>query len=752
MLATPPTAWCQGVVTECDAATLREAVAVGGRITLACTGTIAVVTPMVITNDTEIDGGGQEVRLDGERRSRIFRVENGARLVLRNLQLIRGRHQGESGGTLANARGIGGAIHVVDGSLLASNCVFADHAAVGGISVAPASGQSNGGEANGGAIGVDSGQVELLDCEFSQNLARGGGEGRMPLAGSLGNGRGGALYLARGSLVALGTAFLGNEARGGRLEAPDIGANGGAFGGAVFVEAGDLRLTNSRFMTNLVDGWSAPRNSASGLVGGGAIYLNSGAGVAEIAGSEFTGNQCLGGQGWSLGSEGLGGAIAHRGASLEIDLSVFRGNHAVGGISYSSRHAARGGAVWSSGRTTIRRSTFEENVAEGRAGLGGSLGGYGPSDGADGLGGALYLGSSALVEASAFISNQALGGPGAGMAGWIASNGGNGYGGAVLLTADSTFVNCTLASNIVAGGPAADIQQTSSGRGFGGAFRVAAGRLSATHLTLVDNRVLLELQGVPLTGDAESFSIEAIASLALSNSIVLGTGALPDVAGSSFEGSGNLMPGTSTLRATLGALGYHGGPTPTIPLLMGSPAADGLPDASDVSTDQRGVPRPQWKRSDVGAFETTRYAILGRVHGMKDPTLAKLSAGSAWQKPANDGRYRFVGFPPGPSTLVIQAEGYRFRPPRLDLPNLTRDIEQDFQGVPMHSLAIVSTADDGFEILYAGEPAQSVTLQQSEDLKVWRDVSTLNTDDDGLLAIPGQRVEATAGSFFRVRP
>ncbi|MBL9135028.1 MAG: hypothetical protein JNK85_04130 [Verrucomicrobiales bacterium] len=752
LLGAIPGAWGEGDVTGCDANSLREAVARGGRVTLACDGAIAVVTPMVVTHDTEIDGGDHPVRLDGENQSRIFLVENGARLVLRNLQLTRGQHRGEDGSTLANARGVGGAIHVASGSLVASNCLFSQHTAVGGISLSPESGQSNGGEANGGAIGVDSGQVELLDCEFSENIARGGGEGRMPMAGRLGTGRGGAIYLARGSLVAHRVAFLGNESRGGRLVAPDIGANGAAFGGALFIETGDLRITNSRFTTNRVDGWGAPRNSDSGLVGGGAIYLNSGAGMAEIVGTEFAGNLCLGGQGWSLGSEGLGGAIAHRGVGLEIDLSVFRGNRAVGGISYYSRHAARGGAIWGSGRTTIRRSTFEGNMAEGRAGLGGSLGGYGPSDGSDGLGGALYLGSPAWVEGSSFLSNQALGGPGAGVAGLIASNGGNGYGGAVLTTADTTFINCTLVSNIVAGGPAAaDFQQVTSGHGFGGAFRLAAGRLSATHLTLVDNRVMLELQGVPLTGDAEGFSVDTIASLALINSIVLGTGERPDVVGSSFEGSENLMTMNRNLRGTLGTLGYHGGPTPTIPVLMGSPAADRLPDASDVSTDQRGVPRPQWKRSDIGAFETTRYAILGRVLGMKDPTMAKVEAGLAWQMASAEGRFRFEGIPTETRSLTVHADGYRFHPARVDVPDLVRDFEQDFQAVALNSVVLLPTADTGLQVLFAGDPGQSITLQQSDDLKAWRDVSILSTDADGLLVVDPLPGSAAGVSYYRIR-
>ena len=63
----------------------------------------------------------------------------------------------------------------------------------------------------------------------------------------------------------------------------------------------------------------------------------------------------------------------------------------------------------------------------------------------------------------------------------------------------------------------------------------------------------------------------------------------------------------------LGTLGYYGGPTPTIPLLTGSPAIDagnpsGCTDGSGhlLKTDQRGMPRPDPEDSggcDMGAYE-----------------------------------------------------------------------------------------------------------------------------------------------------
>jgi hypothetical protein len=64
----------------------------------------------------------------------------------------------------------------------------------------------------------------------------------------------------------------------------------------------------------------------------------------------------------------------------------------------------------------------------------------------------------------------------------------------------------------------------------------------------------------------------------------------------------------------LGTLGYYGGPTPTVPLLTGSPAIDagdpsGCTDGSGhlLKIDQRGMPRPDPEDSggcDLGAYES----------------------------------------------------------------------------------------------------------------------------------------------------
>lgn len=85
-------------------------------------------------------------------------------------------------------------------------------------------------------------------------------------------------------------------------------------------------------------------------------------------------------------------------------------------------------------------------------------------------------------------------------------------------------------------------------------------------------------------------------------------GALP----SNLEAHENDLAGTvdEPLPPRLGTFGDHGGPTPTVLLLENSPARDAVPadrfttvDGTPLTTDQRGVARPQDGACDIGAAE-----------------------------------------------------------------------------------------------------------------------------------------------------
>ena len=79
---------------------------------------------------------------------------------------------------------------------------------------------------------------------------------------------------------------------------------------------------------------------------------------------------------------------------------------------------------------------------------------------------------------------------------------------------------------------------------------------------------------------------------------------ITDDASCAFGGTGSVNS-SSTLDASLGALGNNGGPTETIKLLSGSPAIGLVNSATLCATpDQRGTPRPT-PVCDAGAYETS---------------------------------------------------------------------------------------------------------------------------------------------------
>jgi hypothetical protein len=73
----------------------------------------------------------------------------------------------------------------------------------------------------------------------------------------------------------------------------------------------------------------------------------------------------------------------------------------------------------------------------------------------------------------------------------------------------------------------------------------------------------------------------------------------------------------------------NGGPTPTIALLPTSPAVDAINPSSDcsVTTDQRGVTRPQGAFCDIGAFELTPDFYLSAIADITASVGASGSAG-----------------------------------------------------------------------------------------------------------------------------
>ena len=102
------------------------------------------------------------------------------------------------------------------------------------------------------------------------------------------------------------------------------------------------------------------------------------------------------------------------------------------------------------------------------------------------------------------------------------------------------------------------------------------------------------------------------ATVSVFNSIIADSGNGGDVWGSVTDGGYNICSdGTANFSAPsslnqadplLAALSDNGGPTPTMALLVGSPARDAIV-SNFPPTDQRGVARPQGPAADIGAYE-----------------------------------------------------------------------------------------------------------------------------------------------------
>jgi CSLREA domain-containing protein len=205
-----------------------------------------------------------------------------------------------------------------------------------------------------------------------------------------------------------------------------------------------------------------------------------------------------------------------------------------------------------------------------------------------------------------------------------------GNGGGVFNSGTATLTNCTISENSVSAvqfsGGGYEPPPPGSGAG-GGVFN--SGTATLTNCTISKNSasgLFVDRHGNFLGsffGRGGGLSGEGFT---LANTIVAGNSAelaAPDVSGSVTSGGHNLigitdgstdpvggnpwllsdLTGTSTLPRDpmLDSLANHGGPTPTMALLAGSPAINAGTSAGAPSTDQRGLGRVG--AVDIGAFE-----------------------------------------------------------------------------------------------------------------------------------------------------
>ena len=286
----------------------------GGTLTFDI-GTATIVLKGVlpeITGNVIVDGGDL-VTLSGADASRIFSVNSGATLSLRNIIVTNGYSSDENGGAIHNR-----------GTLNVSSCKFFENKTGLGF--------------GGGAIASE-GLLNISRSEFGSNTA----------------GRGGALYLPReGTVTSIADShFHDNMA----LQATGTSTSG--WGGAIlsWLEA-QVTIDASTFTQN------------SAHVGGGFASI----GPSILSNCNFSGNVAIPDAGFSSGSGGgiivsafaltmNGGTMSNNSARLgggienAADLTVNR-------VTFSHNTATEsGGGINSIAPTELNDVTFQENTA-----------------------------------------------------------------------------------------------------------------------------------------------------------------------------------------------------------------------------------------------------------------------------------------------------------------------------------------------------------------------------------------------------
>jgi hypothetical protein len=482
---------------------------------------------------------------------------------------------------------------------------------------------------------------------------------------------GGAIVQYDGSIVLHGGAFVNNVVRNPK---------GTARGGAIFAFRSDISVQGAAFRTNKVAGANSD---------GGAISLFAGRFTADR--SIFANN--------SSGGE-------------------FNGNTVGGAISSTEPN----GSTWVFVSLTNCTFLYNEAIVT-RDSLARGFADPGPLAWGGALGFSDF--SQATILGCSFVGNIAKGGPGISVdnIGW----GGAIFVGGLLRIANSTFYansasrwDGTHKNTLQVIQPAVSTIYTS-------------GATYATNLTLVNNSS---------TGSTISSDVDNGERITLKNSLI-GKNIAPAADYGITDGGYNLTAGASpafTARTSrenvdvnVGELGDFGGPTPSVPLLAGSPAIDAGDDSAAPLTDQRGRSR-FGGRSDIGAFESSPpFTIHGRLTGYVNRT-AFVTLEGVTQQPDSDGFFRFF-VPPGQHTVEFTGpEDLIFREKSITV-NVAADVLVSSRVFRASTLAYDPDLPAPAFTFASNTPA-SWRFDVSNDLRQWTPVQTNQFTSAGLFSIP----------------
>jgi len=318
-------------------------------------------------------------------------------------------------------------------------------------------------------------------------------------------------------------------------------------GGIRFAGTGTLTVTNSVVSNNVAI-------DPAGC--GGGIYNNSTATI-NVTNSTIENNTCT-------NATGDGGGIwKGTGGALNITNSVVSGN---------STGDQGGGVRFSGGGTlTVTDTTISNNSSSSTAACGGGI----------------YNDSAATVNiTSSTIANNTCSGAG--------SDGGGlwkGTGGALNIT-NSTFYGNSTDDN-------------------GGGARITAGTATILFSTFANNSI----GGAP-GSNGGGLQIQAAGTNVTITSSILANNTPDDCDQAPVPGGPTVTLNTVLIEVDIdcgaesftsdvgiGTLASNGGPTQTVSITSLSDAYDAAPSCSSLTTDQRGISRPQSIACDLGAYE-----------------------------------------------------------------------------------------------------------------------------------------------------